>query len=508
MIYSETPRRKLVTKLVTWGHWFTFANMLIAIVLSGVYFLGSPMPWTPTGSIYLFINWFGHIGFLIFIGFVIFLLPLCYLLPNPKLIKTLGAVIAASGIALLVFDALLYNRYGLHLSIGSAQLIQAETQTVVEQFGAQHWGFLVVLFTAWLSFQLIVANAIWQRLERLQKRRIGLPITGFFVSCFVLSHAMHIWADARLYQPILIQDDIFPLSYPATAKTLMSRYGLMDRDHYQQRKQLQFGNKVTQVNYPSEPVYCSVGFDKQTLLFVATDKIETLDLARLQKIDKHYSFASTPEAKVLSILYGLPQVYQPALVQHKPLLLDIPARIGLDVSLFWQHESIPKQLTQYQRNWQEIEASLSSDDGRVVVIVAKRNKLMELLPSLDTQKQRVIVTSLVSDDSNRAPFFTNLALEQQLSSQEDIAPTLLNAMGCQANSNSYSTGKNLQDGNRNWVISTDKANVFVLYNGHRIQISSNGNHKIMQQNTLEVTNDELNIGLLSQAMKHLSRFKN
>ena len=198
MILTETPRRKLVTQLVNWGHWFALLNIVIAITIAGIYILNSPAPETLVGVIYLMANWVSHIGFLTFFAFVILILPMCYLVPNAKTVKVISSAIAALGLALLGFDALLYNKYGIHLSLHSAELIKVEAQTVVAQFGWQQWGFFFFLFLVWLSFQLVVANALWQRVDRLQKRKLGLPISSFFVACFVASHALHVWADARL----------------------------------------------------------------------------------------------------------------------------------------------------------------------------------------------------------------------------------------------------------------------------------------------------------------------
>ena len=110
MLIAETPRRKRVTQLVNWGHWFALLNMLIAIIIAAVYILNSPSPDTFLGASFLFTNWVSHIGFLTFIGFVIFILPLCYWVPNAKLVKVFSSVLAALALALLMFDALLYNK--------------------------------------------------------------------------------------------------------------------------------------------------------------------------------------------------------------------------------------------------------------------------------------------------------------------------------------------------------------------------------------------------------------
>ncbi len=319
MILSETPRRKLVTQLVTWGHWFALLNIIIAVTIAAIYILNSPAPGSSLGTFYLFTNWVSHIGFLTFFGFVILILPLCYLVPNARAVKALSSVLAALGLALLAFDALLYNKYGVHLSVNSAELIRTETQTAFAQFGWQQWGFLLLLFVVWLSFQLIVANALWQRISRLQKRKLGLPISSFFVSCFVASHAMHVWADANLYQPIVQQDNMFPLSYPATAKTLMARYSLLDIEDYQQRKALQFNKTMKGIVYPAEPVYCSVDNTKKVLLLSVVDGEMPISTVGLSEFEQHYLLQSSLKNGITTVLYGLPELYHGALQNYSPL---------------------------------------------------------------------------------------------------------------------------------------------------------------------------------------------
>ncbi len=39
---------------------------------------------------------------------------------------------------------------------------------------------------------------------------------------------MHIWGDARKLDDITRQDNVLPLTYPATARTMLTRYNLMD----------------------------------------------------------------------------------------------------------------------------------------------------------------------------------------------------------------------------------------------------------------------------------------
>ena len=53
MILAETPRRKLVTQLVNWGHWFALLNIVIAVTIAAIYILNSPAPGSVIGTIIL-----------------------------------------------------------------------------------------------------------------------------------------------------------------------------------------------------------------------------------------------------------------------------------------------------------------------------------------------------------------------------------------------------------------------------------------------------------------------
>ena len=150
MILAESPRRQRVTKLVNWGHWFALANIVIAIIIASVFVISSPAPGTVLGTFYLFANWFGHISFLTFFGFVIFILPLCYLDVSQRVIKTIASAVSALGLAMMAFDALLYNRTGFHLSHNSAYLIKNEAEAQLFQFGWQQFLYLLLLFVVWL----------------------------------------------------------------------------------------------------------------------------------------------------------------------------------------------------------------------------------------------------------------------------------------------------------------------------------------------------------------------
>lgn len=509
MILNETPRRIMVTKLVAWGHWFALTNIIIAIIIAAIYVFATPLPETVLGHIFLMVNWLSHIGFLTFFGFVIFVLPLIYIVPKSRFIRGAGSTIAALGLALLAFDALLYTKYGLHLSFGSADLLKNEAQNVMETLGWQQWGFFLLLFVVWLSFQLILANALWKRIERFQKFRLGMPIGSVFVACFVSSHALHVWADANLYQPIIKQDNLFPLSYPATAKTLMSRYGLLDLESYQQRKALQFDSGLSGISYPTSPIYCSINNNEQMVLLINTDE-NPVARAGLFSYSEHYDLSASADSAKIAALFGLPEIYHQALQQHTPLLLELPAQLGLQVQLFSEQE-IPHERINGIRteDFAAFNQFVLSAQPKLAIGFMSSDKINTLLQSGLLQSNKVIVSQLAGErgDIKAVQLLSNFNLTEEVSSHLDFAPTVLAELGCQTSADTYSLGQPLQTPLRNWLVGTKGSKVIVMQSEVRIELMSNGTYKIFDRRNGEESTDSLNTSLVSQAMKHLTRFK-
>lgn len=500
MILAESPRRQRVTKLVNWGHWFALANIVIAIIIASVYVVSSPAPGTSLGTFYLFANWFGHIGFLTFFGFVIFILPLCYLDVSQRTIKTIASVLSALGLAVLAFDALLFNRTGFHLSHSSANLLKSEAANQLMNW--QQWLYLLLLFVIWLGFQLILANAIWKRIDKFMTHRIGRPVVSFFVVCFVSGHAIHVWADAELYQPIIKQDNMFPLSYPATAKTTMSRYGLLDIERYQQRKQLQFEPDIHTINYPSAPVYCAIDDTQSALLLVQTDQSSirsAVKNADLREIEQFFTTATSPEGLISSTLFGVPELYQQSLGNESPIMLALAKAYGIATQVYVEDiEFSPNQFPAVS-----FTESLGSSAALTIAFVSGET-ITSLLTRQDLSRSLVMVATGYA--SSRGSLFTNLPVTASLASNEDLTPTLLNALGCAADVSYYSTGQNLLAPKRDWLVSTSGEKVVVIYGDQRIEVLSNGSYDITQISNDMRSDEALNVDLLSRAIKHLTRF--
>jgi membrane-anchored protein YejM (alkaline phosphatase superfamily) len=511
MIYTESPRRKLINDQVSWGHWFAFANILLAIIISSVYVIASPAPTSFVSSVYLFLTWFGHISFITFFGFIVLLLPLCYQLSNTRVLKIIGSVTAAIALALLAFDALLFNKTGFHITWSSAELLRTETQGQISAFSWLQWFYLVLLFVVWLMFQLVIANAIFRHLKRFQKIKIGKYVTPAFLTCFVTSHAIHVWADAKLYAPVLQQDNMFPLSYPATAKTLMSRAGLLDLQDYRQRQNLQFDDNAFSINYPPEQIYCSVDNTKKAIFLrvkgydpaLKTNLLES----GLNNNGFHFISETLHSDYLASVVYGMPQAFLEAINTEMPVSLALPKAFDTNITVYSTNElSQNSSFIEFIVNDESefLDRLKLSTQGLFIASMS-----FEQLSKLDLSTLAEQASLLIAVDSDKAFYkelYSNINTSVQMSTTEDIAPTLVTELGCSAQAEQFSMGQALQSPKRNWSISTQGAHLVVVHNGLITEVSRDGSFEIRDYMTNQKVLTEIDTNLLSRSIKHFSTF--
>jgi membrane-anchored protein YejM (alkaline phosphatase superfamily) len=518
MIYNESPRRKQITQQVSWGHWFAFANILMAIAISSVYLFSTPIADTPISFIYLITTWLGHTAFITFLGFVILIMPLCYQLTNLRVLKGVASLIAAICLALLAFDALLYNKTGFHITLSSAELLRSETAGQISAFGWLQWFYLFLLTIIWLMFQLVVANAIFKRIARFQRLKFGPYLITSLVVCFITSHAIHIWADARLYTPVLKQDNMFPLSYPATAKTLMARYGLLDLNQRQQQEELQYNSQTSRFTYPPQQVYCSVNKAKKVVVLATLDEIST-EIPGLGQNDFHLNMQTDNQGLARQLLYGIPNnllqiTAGPAVATELLSAFDVELITYVDGKLnthdlsmadasFVQSSDQAEQPTREAAFKSFSERLLQSDSGFYMGVVSSEELNEFDLEGLNNDTNLILIHKLSAGQFILRSNFVN---NDTISTNEDVIPTVLFEFGCLAEAMKYSTGQTLQNPNRQWLVSTYDNNLIVVKYPLKTIIATDGSYEVIDVNSNTKVLLDIDTNLLSRSIKHLEDF--
>lgn len=496
MMYNESPRRKKITQQVTWGHWFAFANIIMATAISSVYLFSSPIADTPVSFIYLISTWLGHTSFITFLGFVILIMPLCYQVTNLNVLKATASVIAAVGLALLAFDALLYNKTGFHITFSSAELLKNEAQGHMGAFGWLQWFYLVLLFIIWLMFQLVVANAIFKRIGRLQRIKIAPYIIASLVVCFISSHAIHVWADARLYTPVLKQDNMFPLSYPATAKTLMARYGFIDLEERQQQEELQYNSEASRFHYPPKQVYCSVDNSKKVIVLASLEDSQNTTFEGLSANPFHLNLQESPSGLARQLLFGIPSN-----------LLEMTSAPAVATELL-EAFNTPTQFYTVGKNSDEEFAqfvqTIEQSSNGFYMGVLDAEQLKSINTSLLTASSKVLLISKQTNEPLK--LWSNFVDSAQVSSNEDIIPTVLNEFACLAPPIRFSTGQALQKPTRQWLVSTQDNSLLVVKYPLLTKVAKDGSYEVTDITTQSKVLVGLDTNLLSRSIKHLKDF--
>lgn len=222
--------------LLAWGHWFALGNLVLALILSFFYISASPLPTSFVGWFYLANNWLSHFAFLAIACFIVFIFPIITLFPYKRHIRGLSAAMASVLQILLLMDVLAYRSLGYHLSSSSINQLREVEDVYLSILGYGYWFFLLTVFALILAYQITLSNFTWKRIRQLQSIKFKNQIAQVLVATFLISHITHLWADATLNSDVAKQRNLFPMSYPLTAKTLLAEYELIDLDEYNSSK--------------------------------------------------------------------------------------------------------------------------------------------------------------------------------------------------------------------------------------------------------------------------------
>lgn len=384
---------KKLLHLISWSHWFTFFNIIAAIALSSYYLFSETAPDTLLGQVYLITTWVSHTAFLTFMSFVLLLFPLTIIWPNTKVIRTSASIIFTFGLLLLLLDGFIYSRLGYHLNASSSAQIYGLIKEIAQQSALFYMvsGMLAIVI---LGFEFTISNYAWKHLKQLQKTVFARFVIFALVLSFFFSHLTHIWADANLDYDILRQDTVLPLSYPATAQTLLTKYGLFDVDDYIERKTspLSFSHAIPQ--YPSlKNEQCAKTESTTSVFLVLTD--EQLNEQQLQHFSRRinsnsYLLNNHVDSALLddawfNLFYALPNIYQQDILkqQVKPLLFQVIEKNNL-VSSF----------TLIDENQTGIESKIkeSTEDG------TEKNNDLWFISLFDKQDHLNDISTLIFSD--------------------------------------------------------------------------------------------------------------
>ncbi|WP_418114001.1 DUF3413 domain-containing protein [Vibrio scophthalmi] len=325
MVDNGNTYGERVSRLVGWGHWFAFFNIIAAMLVGTRYITQSPWPETLLGQFYLAASWVGHFGFLVFALYLLVLFPLTFIIPSRKLFRLVSVCLVTIGLTLLLIDTQAYQTINLHLTPVVWEVLFSENSGTVSA-DLQH---LFVVLPLIFLVELALSEWVWRKQRKLSHKHVGRPIAAIFFICFTSSHLIYSWADAHFYTPITSQQANFPLSYPMTAKSFMEKHGLLDREEYLKRRAESLGESEL-VRYPLEQIEFSRRANPLNVLVVSVNNLraDALNASAMPNtfqysldnlsFNNHFS-SSNDSNGVFGLLYGLPTSYASSIKEQASL---------------------------------------------------------------------------------------------------------------------------------------------------------------------------------------------
>lgn len=323
--YREETSRK-----ISWGHWFAFFNIIIAILIGSRYAFLIDWPDTLAGRLYFFVSLLGHFSFCVFALYLLVIFPLSFLIKNNRTFRGLTVIIATLGSTLLLFDTEVFARFNLHLSsVVWNLLVNPENGEL-----SRDWQIFFAPMPIILMLQMLFSRWSWQKLRSLERQKwlksVGLTLTLTFIA----THLIYAWADAFVYRPITMQRSNFPLSYPMTARTFLEKQGFIDHEEYSQKLEQEGRPDAPKINYPKQPLQFAALTQKPNILIITISglRVDAVDNEKMPKLNEfaesatsftnHYSTGNSNNAGLVGIFYGLNANYTDSILRaHTPSVL-------------------------------------------------------------------------------------------------------------------------------------------------------------------------------------------
>jgi len=328
--------------LFRFAGWFALANSVVFGGVSLRYFSSGVPADTALAWLYLVTVYVGHHVLLTAVPLTVLATPLIVLLPRRRVLTVVAVSLFALMIALTMLDSLLWSQSRFHINALTMKIL-----------GWQSWVFAGVIFAIGLFFESLLAQSVWRFVEARPRRR-GPLAGGLCALAIVVSQGIHAWADAAYYVPVTSLGQMLPVYKGVTAKSFMTRTGLVDMEASRERELARRmaadfeGASGRLLDYPKAPLQCRAD-DPYNLLLIVADSLRsdvvTPGLApritgfaaeRGTDFRNHFSGGNSSRMGMFSLFYGLPPGYWSSFssLQRPSVLVDELQAQGFQLGLF------------------------------------------------------------------------------------------------------------------------------------------------------------------------------
>jgi membrane-anchored protein YejM (alkaline phosphatase superfamily) len=301
-------------------------------------------PSSVIGYVFGLLQAVGQLGLLSFL-LVIPLYVLAKLAINKKIIVIAALILSCIGLTALVADTFIYQQYRFHINAMVMELFIAGGSEIIS-FPLAMWLMIIGLVIVLVVAQMLVVKGLTRYIAHSHKTHKALIY--LIPLCILSSHMIHIWGDATFNREITKQSKLLPLAYPATAKSLMAKYGFIDIEAHKTQSLLKHKKSKGNLHYPLAEIKSLAKEQKLNIVMIVIDSWRADMMSKaitpnifafkdqsLQYL-KHYSGSNNTRHGMFSLMYGIPGTYWDNVLkeQKKPVLIDTLIKQGYQTHIF------------------------------------------------------------------------------------------------------------------------------------------------------------------------------
>lgn len=309
--------KEMVSRSIVWGHYFLILNCLLTIFIGSAYFYDAPKVDSFISFVYLLVTNIGHMAFLTFVLFLIVLFPLSFL-GNYRYYRVFSVLLLTIFHILLLIDVKLFLYVKAHLSLNVLNIVISD----LDFDTGLNYNFLFIAIPIVIALELLFAKLATKSLYKIKAKFYSRCIALVLIVCFICSHCIHIWADAKNYDEITTLRSTYPLHYPMTAKSFLKSHGFISDN-------TSVSYKVEHLKYPLNDIHYNTNFKPNNIIHIMIENLSYDDLMPNNKLayfndlaldsqifNSYYLPYTKNYENNFAVKYGLPISYKDSLVSR------------------------------------------------------------------------------------------------------------------------------------------------------------------------------------------------
>jgi membrane-anchored protein YejM (alkaline phosphatase superfamily) len=229
-------------------------------------------------------------------------------------------------IIVLKIDTLIYSQFRFHISPFVLEMVFGKNAGDIFHVDGSN----IIKAILFISLIALIQICIFLLAKKLAIKNIKTTyILYTLLATLIFSNITFAWADAGFYRPITQAKEIYPLFFPLTAKSLLTKMNLVDKELIDKNQMLYKLDHKNAIKYPLTKLNYTEPKNKKNFLFLIVDSwkytcLDSITTPNLYQISKksqvfnnHHSGSNATDDGMFTLFYGVSGLCNDAFTNHE-----------------------------------------------------------------------------------------------------------------------------------------------------------------------------------------------